>query len=263
MTFLLDMTMNHPALFDQLHEHFNHKIYQSLKGKLRLSVLEADFMQQGLHTHPLNILDIGAGGGQFALKLAQQGHQLTLVEPSMHMLQYAKTAFQHAKCPAHFYQASIETLPTLNLPSFDLVLCHAVLEWTPSPIEAVKQLLPFVGPRGWLSILFYNLEGLVLHNLIRANFKAVQKAQQGGMTGSLTPISPISLPQMDRFICQHHLTPLQQSGVRIFHDFMTKENRDKIAEDELIATELQYRQHQSFFRSARYIHYLLRYDAPL
>ena len=53
-------------IFNHLSQKFTRNIYDSFKGRLRLAILARDFEALGLNDSPLNILDIGAGQGQFA-----------------------------------------------------------------------------------------------------------------------------------------------------------------------------------------------------
>jgi len=45
---------------------------------------------------------------------------------------------------------------------FDVVCCHAVLEWLADPEGAVGHLADFLGPEGRLSLMFYNRNAALL-----------------------------------------------------------------------------------------------------
>lgn len=90
------MPAKHPEKdrnFDDLTHRFARNIYQTPKGQLRLAVLERDF---GVipKAPALEVMDVGAGQGQFGLWLAAQGHDVTLVDVSAEMLAKAKAESQ-------------------------------------------------------------------------------------------------------------------------------------------------------------------------
>ncbi len=57
------------------------------------------------------------------------------------------------------------------LGDFDLVLCHAVLEWLAQPQQALHKLFGLIRPGGHLSLMFYNRDALIFRNLIRGNWR--------------------------------------------------------------------------------------------
>lgn len=114
--------------FDELATRFAEKIYGGAKGAIRLAVLQAD-LADALPDRPLRVLDIGAGLGHMALWLAERGHHVTLAEPAAPMLEGAQARFAEAGQSATFIQAPWQALLGQLTEPYDLVLCHAVLEW--------------------------------------------------------------------------------------------------------------------------------------
>lgn len=245
-------------IFSELSQNFQSKIYHSFKGKLRLAILKRDFDLFQFHQTPLKILDIGAGQGQFAYYLASKGHHITLLEPENSMLEIARKHFSESSLKATFLDHSIEDLPSLSLGKFDLILCHAVLEWLQDPYNSIKQLKSLLTPNGHLSLLFYNLEGLIYHNLIRGNFRYVLKKSYSGQKGGLTPISPIDTSLLEATLRSDHYRILHKSGIRTYYDFMTKENRNKISEEEHLEMELEYSLRSDYLAHARYHHWIIK-----
>jgi len=146
--------------FDELATRFAEKIYGGAKGAIRLAVLQAD-LAEALPDRPLRVLDIGAGLGHMALWLAERGHLVTLAEPAEPMLAGARARFAAAAQPATFIQAPWqELLGQLEQP-YDLVVCHAVLEWLAEPQAILPVLQQLCAPGGWLSLAFYNKDALI------------------------------------------------------------------------------------------------------
>lgn len=241
--------------FDQLAQRFTNNIYGSNKGAIRLAVLQAD-LQELLLPPALRVLDIGCGQGHMALWLAQQGHQLTLCEPAAPMLELARERFAAHACSAHFIQASWQQLLTQPVGQFDLVLCHAVLEWLVAPFSMLPALRQLVATDGWLSLAFYNRDALIMQNLIKGNLRKVKRQSFSGEQGSLTPQNPIEPAQLQHQLAQAGWQVRARSGIRVFHDYMRPQARAQIADAELIETELAYRRHPTFAPLGRYQHWL-------
>ena len=149
--------------FDQLATRFAEKIYGGAKGAIRLAVLQAD-LAEILPDRPLRVLDIGAGLGHMSLWLAQRGHEVTLAEPAEPMLEGARQRFADAGQTATFIQAPWQDLLGQLTEPYDLVLCHAVLEWLAEPHAILPVLHQLTKPDGWLSLAFYNRDALIYRN---------------------------------------------------------------------------------------------------
>lgn len=160
--------------FDDLSSRFRKNIYDTPKGQIRLNILWRDFLEgiPEIEKGGLSILDAGAGQGNFALALAQKDHQLTLCDLSGEMLNDAQSRFEEngIKDDAEFIHTSVQELSKHTESQYDVVLFHAVLEWLVEPEKILKQLLKFIKPGGYLSLMFYSRTGLVYQNLTRGNF---------------------------------------------------------------------------------------------
>ena len=243
--------------FDDLAVRFAQKIYGNNKGAIRLAVLQADLLE-ALPARPLRILDIGAGLGHMALWLAQQGHSVTLAEPSAAMLEQARRQFAAAEIDAHFLHCDWQHLAASSPAPFDLILCHAVLEWLAEPAALIATLRPLIKDDGWLSLAFYNKDALVLHNLIKGNLRKLARQRFAGDDGGLTPQQPLDPREIEQVLAANNWQIRQRSGIRVFHDYMQPQLRQKIADDELVATELAYRRHPALGPLGRYLHWMCR-----
>jgi S-adenosylmethionine-dependent methyltransferase len=242
--------------FDELATRFAAKIYGGNKGAIRLAVLQAD-LAESLPARPLRVLDIGAGLGHMALWLAQQGHAVTLAEPALPMLDGARQRFADAGQSATFVQASAQLLPELSLPPFDLVLCHAVLEWLAEPHAILPLLHDLLVPEGWLSLAFYNRDALVYRNLLKGHFRKLRHNTLAGEKHSLTPQTPLDPRELAAQL-EGRWQVESASGVRVFHDFMPAEFQGRADPPELIEMELAYRRHPAFAGLGRYLHWICR-----
>lgn len=244
----------HDRHFDQLASRFAEKIYGGAKGAIRLAVLQAD-LAETLSDRPLRVLDIGAGLGHMSLWLAERGHQVTLAEPAEPMLSAARERFTAAGQNATFIQAPWQDLlGQLNQP-YDLVLCHAVLEWLAEPAAILPVLHQLTATDGWLSLAFYNKDALIYRNLLKGHFRKLRKDEFAGEKQSLTPQQPVDPRELDSWMTDDWQIA-QRSGVRVFHDYMPREFQTRAELLDVLEMELTYRRHPAYAGLGRYLHWL-------
>lgn len=240
--------------FDALAVRFAEKIYGGAKGAIRLAVLQTD-LAEVLPARPLRVLDIGGGLGHMSLWLAQQGHHVTFTEPAAPMLDGARARFAEAGLSATFVQAAWQELPALLSEPFDVVVCHAVLEWLAEPLTILPVLRQLCAEGGWLSLAFYNKDALVYRNLLKGHFRKLRREQFAGEGQSLTPQRPLDPRELEAVI-----TPLfsiqARSGVRVFHDYMPADFQQRAELADLLEMELAHRRHPAFAGLGRYLHWL-------
>ncbi len=270
--------------FDDLAQRFKKNIYGGLKGDIRLAVLERD-----CRTHlpnvpltnvalsnvqlttapsaektakPWRILDAGGGQGQFSLQWAQAGHEVVICDISAEMLKLAEEQINALglKNRVQLIHCSVQELPQHlgEAYQFDLVICHAVMEWLQEPQELLPCLLNYLVPGGYLSLTFYNLHSLIYKNLLRTNFKKIINQDYGGSRGSLTPINPQNPEQVLAWVEQLPLKVLCHSGIRVFHDYIFNEEHRARDQQSLLQLELEFSQQEPYRSLGRYIHLLLQ-----
>lgn len=242
--------------FDELATRFAEKIYGGAKGAIRLAVLQAD-LQEALPARRLRVLDIGAGLGHMSLWLAEQGHAVTLAEPAAPMLEGARQRFADSGVEATFIHAPWQALPELLTDTYDLVVCHAVLEWLAEPHAILPVLQRFTAPGGWLSLAFYNRDALVYRNLLKGHFRKLRGDSLAGEKQSLTPQMPLDPRELATQLAPAWRVE-SSSGVRVFHDYMPRDFQDKAALADLLDMELAHRRHPAFAGLGRYLHWICR-----
>jgi len=243
--------------FDQMGTHFARKIYASNKGAIRLAVLCRDLEQWLPDNGPLRVLDVGAGLGHIGDWLARRGHRLTLSDPSAEMLEACRERLSDLPPTwVDFLQSSLQALPD-GLRDFDLLVCHAVLEWLADPQAAITQLAARLRPGGCLSLAFYNRDALIYHNLLKGQFRKIDKGRLAGSKRSLTPQQPLDPRQVADWVAASGLHLQGQSGIRVFHDYMPDEFRHQSSLTELLEQELRYSRHPAYAPLGRYLHWWL------
>jgi len=245
--------------FDDLVGRFNKNIYQSAKGQIRLAMLETDLHEVVpflADSHRCSILDAGAGTGELALQLAKPKTELVLSDISENMLQQAQQSFQ-ATCPEHpveFIHSPINQLAEKLDKQFDLVLCHAVLEWLEDPRTAIRELLDFIKPGGYLSLMFFNRNSLIMRQMLNGNLKKLKSENFKDKKTTLTPISPLEPETVYHWLEAEGLSILRKTGIRVIYDYMAGNVRSKRSVAEILEMEKRYSGQEPFRSLGRYIH---------
>lgn len=261
--------------FDDLAGRFSKKIYGGLKGEIRLAVLSADLTPvvarlMESRAQPLRILDVGGGLGQLSIRFAQQGHHVTVNDISPVMLDHARANAREAGVDEAInwhcgpYQDLAPLLESQALQPFDLVMCHAVLEWLQEPELLVPALAPLVRPEGYLSLCFYNPASIIYRNLIRGNFNWVQQSESyTADNGSLTPNNPCSIEQVRGWLAQSDFRIHKESGLRVFSDYVVEKRGGNQVPGQVLAMELEYSGQEPYKWMGRYLHVLARKENPV
>lgn len=247
--------------FDGMAEKFARSLYNAPRGELRLALLDS-LLPDMLELSGQPTLDVGGGLGQQAAWLARRGHLVTLAEPSGDMLDHARQALaetsfaERVRC----VQAPLQALVTAAPGPWPLVVCHAVLEWMGDPCAALTALGRLVAPGGQLSLMVFNRDALRFANVIKGNR---QKARDDRLEGwgrgkRLTPVSPLTHAQIERFAQAAGLEIEATAGIRIFQDYLREPVADADDQATLFALERQYCRTDPHWRLGRYLLYTLR-----
>lgn len=263
--------------FDELAKRFTKNIYGGLKGDIRLAVLHRDcsayvpimaaHADGNRSTKTWRILDAGGGQGQFSLQFAQAGHHLVICDISAEMLKLAEQQANElgVRDRVTFLHCAIQDLPqhlpqdpSSDQPGFDMVICHAVMEWMSEPRVLLPCLMAYLKPQGYLSLTFYNVHSLIYKNLLRTNFKKIINADYSGARGSLTPINPLDPQQVLAWVSHLPLRLLAHSGIRVFHDYIFNQQDREREPEALLELELELSQQEPYRSLGRYIHLLMQ-----
>ncbi len=244
--------------FDKLVDKFEQKVYCTVKGEWRLKLLKEDL--KALHQgETLDIWDAGCGFAQMSKWFAKAGHNLTLCDLSHQMLLRARQNFEFAELNASFIEGAAQDIAP-SLPSQDLVMFHAVMEWLAEPKETLSIVAKKVKPTGYLSLLFYNRNSVVINNTLKGSWRLpyLLNNEYIGKGKKLTPPNP----QIPEEVCQW-LEDLNfeikiHTGIRVFHDYMAREAVEQSSMQDLLDLEYRYCRAPTFRNMARYIHILAK-----
>nr|WP_313062019.1 methyltransferase domain-containing protein [Moraxella sp. CTOTU49097] len=258
--------INQDRNFDDISAHFEKKIYGGLKGEIRLAVLRHDIFGwvkswQQTHNRPLRVLDVGAGLAQISIELAKDGHDVTINDISANMLEIAKQNAGEAAQNITWHTCPYQQLDAKLTGKYDLILCHAVLEWLAEPkliMDFFDRWLAYDGAeKGVLSLCFYNPASFVYRNLVMGNFNLLHNKDFKADNGSLTPNHPVAKDEVLAWINDHHYQILHTSGLRVFHDYSPLKRGGHTNPQAVIDMEVAYSGQDPYKWLGRYLHFLV------
>ena len=182
----------------------------------------------------MRILDAGGGSGHMAVRLAGMGHSVVLCDVSEEML--AKAAIRAAEAGVadaiEIRLMSIQEYANIADHRFDLVLCHAVLEWLDDPKAAVRDLARLVKPGGQLSVMFYNRFASLLKRTLAGDFEAAAEDYRTGpiKRGWGEGATALDNEMVVSWLREEDLEVKAKAGIRIFHDHVV----DKLDEPQML-----------------------------
>ncbi|MFT6989753.1 MAG: S-adenosylmethionine-dependent methyltransferase [Paraglaciecola sp.] len=224
--------------FDKFADKFEKNIYGSTKGRLRHELLIHHLHDcLPLSDTPLDILDAGGGTGVMTQAMLDLGHRVTLSDISLEVLSIAKHKL------GNNINLDIQHMDILSLSTqkqYDLVVCHAVLEWLQSPFEVMRKLVGLVKPGGYLSLSFFNHDAQLFGNMLYGNFDYVE---QGMTSKNIVRLSPKNPQKPKTILTQLETLPVQvikKAGIRCFHDYLKQPEKQTSEYEQLKQLEMQY-----------------------
>ena len=243
--------------FDDLVDRFEKRIYKTPKGNIRLSVLSRDLsvelpdIEQG---EGKALLDIGGGFGQFSIKFAKMGYAVQYNDLSQKMMEKARHAakLENVVDQIQWHCGPYQTLAR-TMKSYDIVLCHAVIEWLEQPQKLIAALAGYLKPGGHLSLCFYNPVSMVYRNLLYGNFRRLVESDYQ-IKGGLTPTNPTHRKDVLDWLNDARLFVRSESGVRVFIDYVREKHGGNLLPEQILEQELQYSQLEPYKWMGRYLH---------
>jgi S-adenosylmethionine-dependent methyltransferase len=249
--------------FDGIAERFKKNIYGNAKGELRLALCWRELVDKlpALSDgRSMSVWDAGGGLGQMSIRLAELGHSVLLNDISADMLELARKDIAAAGLAPQLdiRKASIQVIGAAQQQSFDLVLCHAVLEWVADQEGIISSLVAGMRPGGHLSLMFYNLNALILSNMAKGNLYKLRDRNFAGHPGGLTPPGPCEPQRVIELLKHAGLEIVAKRGIRLVYDLMPKAVRTERSITDVEALEWQYGADEPFWSLGRYVHLLCR-----
>ncbi|GAA3530994.1 methyltransferase domain-containing protein [Zobellella aerophila] len=254
--------MHSNTSFDGKSHTFARNIYGTIKGEIRLKVVWRDLQEllERLPAGPLRILDAGGGFGPFSQRLAALGHSVVLCDLSAEMLAEARrqVAEKDLSHVFEFIHGPIQDLSVAELGRFDLILCHAVLEWVEDQAGLLATLGGLLREQGHLSLMYYNRDGLLFQSLVMGHFDYVEADLVKKRRQKLTPPRPCRPGEVEQWLAGLGFAITGRTGVRVLHDYMVRREIRTEQPGQLLEMELAHARQEPFVGLGRYIHVLAK-----
>lgn len=132
---------------------------------------------------PRDVLDIGGGTGGFAVRMAELGHRVVVVDPSPDALAALdrRAREQGVSDRVSALQGDLSGVVGLaGSDSADVVLCHGVLEVVDAPAQALAALAEVLRPGGTLSLLVAQRHAAVVARAMAGHFQQARALLEAG-----------------------------------------------------------------------------------
>jgi len=235
------------------------------EGRLRLDLAFAnlvEFLPQDRKS--LRALDLGGGTGALAVRLARLGIQVTVLDTSLPMLDFAKRAAEEVGVTERIAVQHGDAAQLANLfdsGSFDLILCHNVLEFVEAPHAVLRSAARVLrDSSSMISVLVRNQVGEVLKAaLLSGDLAAAESALTaawgdeslyGGKVRLFTAESLRSMMVAASFVVA------AERGVRVASDYLPPKVSRISEYDRIFELDRKLGRRPEFAAIARYTHCL-------
>lgn len=245
------------------------------EGRLRCDLAFAylqDFLPRPQTRLSLRALDLGGGTGAAAVRLARLGADVTLMDSSPAMLEIAKRAARDAGVHERIDLKpgdAAQVASLLPAGSFDIVLCHNLLEYVDDPnavLSAAAQVLRSDSTGfGILSILVRNRAGEVLKAGIKAgDLEAAERnltaawGDESLFGGRVRLFTPENLQAITKGAS---LAVAAVCGVRVISDYLPPQVSRSGEYERIFELEHKLGTQPEFAAVARYIQIIARHPS--
>jgi S-adenosylmethionine-dependent methyltransferase len=213
-------------LWAGLADQFADEAYASVKGQVRTYVLHQQLLEH-LPPPPAPVLDVGGGAGHQSFPLAQAGYNLTLLDPSLAMLDKAQQRLQRLPTAVQrrvtLLQADGEHADqAVDGRQFAAVLCHGVLGYLEQPEPLVNQLCRCAADGGIVSIMTGNAKAMAVRPALERRWDdalaSFDARTEIGVLG--VPSRADTVEELSELLRSRGVEPLRWYGVWLFVDWL-------------------------------------------
>ena len=176
----------------------------------------------------LDVLDLGGGTGGDAVRLARLGHRVTVVDPSPDALASLDRRAAEAELGPDARVTGVlgdttDLAEHVAPASFDLVVCHDVLEHVDDPGEALDATAAALRPEGLVSVVVPGRLAGVMAKALSGDFDGAQDifradAASWDLRGS-GPRRYVA-EEVHDLLRTHGFAPVQTNALRVFTDLV-------------------------------------------
>ena len=237
------------------------------EGRLRSDLTLID-LQEFLPLEPIKsgwrALDLGGGTGVAAIRLARLGIHVTILDSSEEMLEIAKVAAREADVSENMVVRHDDASRLADLfpaGSFDLILCHNVLEYVDDPGAVLRAAAHTLRrPSGIMSVLVRSQTGEVLKAAIHTGDLGLAErsltaewGKESLYEGSVRLFSAESLRSV---LKAASLEIIAKRGVRVVADYLPPSVSHTTDYQRILDLERTLGNRPEFAAIARYMHWV-------
>lgn len=217
-------------------------------------------------------LDVGAGAGEMALRLAAMGWSVTLVDGSQRMLDHAAELAEarglggRVECRRLDLDAG-GLADALERGTYDLVVCHHVLEYVASPDALLQEARAMLRAGGRVSLVVRSRAGEVMKRLLGGADAdaAIRLLAAPRVREELygLEVRPFDLGELRRLVGDAGLAVVAERGVRVADHLTATLAREDDAFERILQLELRLGESPELSAVARYLQLIAaRGDVP-
>jgi SAM-dependent methyltransferase len=168
-----------------------------------------------------SVIDIGGGTGGFAVRVAELGHRVTVIDPSPDALAILGRRAEESGVAdlVTARQGDIDSLPDLaGEGSADVVLCHGVLEIVDDPAAALAVLAGVLRPGGVLSLLVNQRHAAVVARAMAGHFHQARAMLDDPAAAGTT--RRFTADEVSALLAEHGFEPTAMHAIRVFVDLV-------------------------------------------
>lgn len=250
---------------------------ETTEGRLRCDLAFAnlqDFLVLPQSRRSLRGLDLGCGTGATAARLARLGIHMTLVDSSSAMLDIAKRTAREAGVHGRIALNHGDAAQVANLfraGSFDVVLCHNILEYVDDPNSVLSAAARMVRSdstaNGVLSILVRNWAGEVFKAGVKAGDLGAAERNLTTMWGQESlfcgRVRLFTLDSLQVMTKSASLAVAAGRGVRVISDYLPPQISRREEYEQIFELERKLGSRPEFAAVARYIQVIAHHSCAL
>lgn len=201
------------------------------------------------------ILDFGSGEGITANHFAEK-NDVTAIEPSKEMLSNAWKDYEYTQIVG-----DVNALSTFKNETFDMIICHNVLEYIDDKAAVIKALARVLKKDGIMSIVKHNRAGRVMQMAVLLDDFEKADALLDGKNSTASKFGAIRYYEdNDITKWEPQITISDIFGIRTFWDLQQNQQKHGDAEwqEKMLQLELRVSQMREYKNIAFFHHILLK-----